>query len=409
MIRSSSCAFAAALLCGASVALAAARIGVVPFAPLAGDVPQGAGEKGADILAKELKNQADFDVVPRAEAASQDGAAAISQARQKVAEARAALAKHQGTAAVAAYEAALAGFAKGTSELDSFEEFIAAEAELGTVLYRLGRDDEGQAALLDAARLSAGVPLKAAAASPTYAAALEALQKEAGKLGKGSIRVESTPSGADLYVDGQAAGKAPVLLRALPAGKHYVRALLPSGERWGAIVDVTPKGEGQLRAQTGGGGPGGDVAAQLAENSLQPGVVASLQKVAAAQKLAYVVLGALHRTLNGLALDAFLFSAERGTLSRLKRVAFDAELLEAGLQMDKIVAELQQRLTAGPEILALPAKVALDLAAERELATEYHFGGTPDAPLDTPAAASSDEPNPEGGRRVIHKTPQDAD
>jgi len=60
--------FAALLLAGAP-AMAAVRIGILPFAPLAGDVPQGAGEKGAEILGKELKNQGDFEVVPRDEPA----------------------------------------------------------------------------------------------------------------------------------------------------------------------------------------------------------------------------------------------------------------------------------------------------------------------------------------------------
>src|SRR5579872_182525 len=64
--------FLLSLLAAAAPALAfgASRIGVIPFAPLAGDVPQGAGERGADILQKELKNQSDFEVIARQETAS---------------------------------------------------------------------------------------------------------------------------------------------------------------------------------------------------------------------------------------------------------------------------------------------------------------------------------------------------
>jgi PEGA domain len=400
-------AAALAMVLLAVPAVATTRVGVLPFAPLAGDVPQGAGEKGADILAKELKNQADFEVVPREEAAAQDGAAAISQARQKVTDARAAVTKHQGMAALAAYQAALAGFAKGIQDLESFDDFVAAEAEMGTLLYRMGRDDEGQKAILDSLRLSANQPSKAFGSSPAFAATLEGLQKQLSHLGKGSVRVESTPSGADVFVDGQSAGKAPVLLRDLPAGKHYLRALLPSGEKWGLVVDVAPSSEPHVRAQTGGAGPGGEVDGQLAENSLQPTILPALKKAASASKLGLVIFGALHRTINGLALDAFVYSADKGSVARLSRVKFDAEMLEAGLQMDKIVAEVQH---ASGGSVTLPSKASPDLTAERELATEFHFGGTPDAPIEQPVTANPEEQAP-AGSRVIRKQqdPQDAE
>lgn len=388
------------------------RIGVLPFAPLSGDVPAGAGDKGAEILQKALKTQSEFEVVPRQDTAVAAGAPLLSQARQKLAEARAAVAAHRGSVAATAYRAALSADALAVATLDSFDEVIDANAELGTLLYRMGQDDEGQRAIFEALRLAAGQPLKVLAGSPTFAATAEALQKRVAQLGKGSVRVESTPTGADVYVDGQAAGKAPVLLRDLPAGRHYLRALLPSGDTWGAVVEVAPKSEPHLRAQSGAAGPSGEVGGQLAENNLQPSVLAALKKAAAEQKVAFLVLGALHRTLNGLALDPFLYDQARGKVTRLKRVAFDAELLEAGLQMDKVVAEIQKQVGGDAPPLPLPAKAAPDLAAERELATEFHFGGTPDAPLDgAPAAApgAGDEATQESGRRVITKEPRDSE
>lgn len=402
-------AFAACGLCwpASSVALAAVRLGVIPFAPLAGDVPQGAGEKGAEILEKELKNQADFEVVPRTSSTSNAGAAAVTAARAKLAEARGLVAQHQGKAAVAAYQAALLEDGKGLSELDSFDEVITAEAELGMLFYRLGKDDDGHRALLEAERLSANQPLGALATAPTFAPQAEALQKQVAQAGKGSCRLDSTPEGADAYVDGQPAGRTPVLLRDLPEGRHYLRARLPSGEKWGAVVEIAARSEPHLRAQSGAEGPSADVSGSLSENNLLPAVTAALKKAAEAQHVAFLAFGALHRTVNGLALDPFLYSVERGKISRLKRVAFDAELLEAGLQMDKVVSEIQQHLAGDPSPLVLPAKVAPDLAAERELATEFHFGGVPDTLLDQPPA-QNDAP-PEEGHRVIRKHPSDAD
>ncbi len=385
-----------------ATALGASRIGVMPFAPLAGDVPQGAGERGADILQKELKNQSDFEVIARLDTTSNAAANALTAARSKLAEARSLVGQHKAASAVKAYRSALDGYAKGVAELESFEEVIAADSELAVLLYRMGKDDEAGKTVVDALRLSAGQSLKALAGSPTFAAVLEGLEKKETTMPKGACRVDSSPQGADVFVDGQAAGKTPVLIRDLPQGKHYLRALLPSGEKWGQVVDVQARGEAQLRAHSGAEGPVAEISAQLAENKLQPTVVPALKLAAAAQKVAFLAFGVLHRTANGLALDPFLYSAERGTVSKLKRVAFDAEMLEAGLEMDKVVADIQQKLGGDPTPVSLPAKVAPDLAAERELATEYHFGGVPDTGPDQPAGGG-ENPDEEPGHRVIRK------
>ncbi len=389
-----------------STAFAASRIGVMPFAPLAGDVPQGAGDKGADILQKEHKNQSDFEVIARLDTSSNVAANALTTARSKLAEARGLVGQHKAGAAAKAYRAALDGYARGIGELESFEEVIAADSELAVLQYRMGKDDDAAKTVIDALRLSAGSPLKALAGSPTFAPVLEGLEKKETVLPKGSCRVDSIPQGADVYVDGQSAGKTPVLIRDLPSGKHWVRALLPSGEKWGEVVDVPARAETHLRAHSGAEGAIADISAQLAENLLKPTVVPALKQAAAAQKVAFLAFGVLHRTANGLALDPFLYSAERGTVSKLKRVAFDAEMLEAGLEMDKVVADIQQRLSGDPTPLTLPAKVAFDQAPPHELATEYHFGGVPDATPDQPAGGG-ENPDDEAGHRVIrkHNTP----
>ena len=383
-----------------ATALGASRIGVIPFAPLAGDVPQGAGEQGANILQKELKNQSDFEVIPRKEVASNVAADALSMARSKLEEARKLVADHKPSAALKDYRAALDGFGRGISELETFEEVIAADSEMAVLLYRMGKDDDAAKAVIDTLRLSAGQAPKALG-SPTFLPVLEGLEKKESAIAKGSCRVDSIPQGADIYVDGQSAGKTPVLLRDLPQGKHYVRALLPSGEKWGQVVDVPARAEADLRAHSGAEGPTAEISAQLSENRLQPTVVPALKQAAAAQKVAFLAFGVLHRTANGLALDPFLYSVDRGTISRLKRVSFDVEMLEAGLEMDKVVADIQQKLGGDPAPVALPAKVAADLAAERELATEYHFGN-PDTGSDQPAGGG-ETPDDEGSHnRVIH-------
>ncbi len=379
-------------------ALAATRVAVLTFAPLSGDLPNGAGDKAADLLANELKSVSELEVVPRPRKVEGLAKDRLQSARQELAAAREALAKRHPKDAETAYQAALVEFRKALPALEGFQDLIDCTAELGALEYRRGHDDAGRAHLLEATRLSSGKALAIVADAPSFAPIAEQLAKAVAALPRGSVRVDSTPEGAEVYVDGQDAGKAPVLIRDLPQGPQYLRAVLPSGELWGAVADVVPSDVPQhLRAQSGAEGPAAEINAQLAENRVDPSAATAAAAAAKASSAGLVVFGALHRTPDGLALDAFLYDAGQARMSRLARVAFDNEMLDAGLQMDKLVSQIQARLGDPGTALSLPARVAEDRVTEGSLASEYRFGGA--APGDVSDAAPA--PAEGGGRRVV--------
>jgi hypothetical protein len=401
-------AMAAVLLLLANRSHAASRIEVLTFAPLSGDLPQGAGEKGADILTVQLKGQSEFDVIPRQKSSKGAGVEALALARKRAAEGRKALDQRRPAEAQKAFEEAQQAYMKGLSELSNFDELVNLTAELSTLLYRRGKDEQAAQVMTDALRVSVGHPPKILAQSPTYGPVAEALIKKVAALPKGSIRLDSTPEGAHVYIDGQDSGNAPVVLKSLPEGRHFLRAILPSGETWGEAVVVSSKGEAaHLRAQSGAEGPAAEVAAQLAENRLDPSILASLQQVAARENSALLAFGALTRTIDGVALDSFLYNAKANKISRLKRVAFDQEMLDAGLKMDKVVSEIQARVKGDPHPVDLPSKVVPDFVATKELPTEYMLGGpppevSPDQPIVPAQGSSTDE---SGKRKVIKRNP----
>jgi len=262
---------AAMLLVPAGRSQAAYRINVLTFAPLSGDLPQGAGDKGADVLSVQLKGQSEFEVIARQKGSKNAGAEALALGRKRAAEGRQALDQRKPLEAQKAFEEALAAYQKGISDLPNFEEFINLTADYGTLLYRRGQDEHAAQVITDALLISVGKPPKILAQSPAFAPIQEALLKKIAALPKGAVRLDSTPEGAQVFIDGQDAGRAPVMLKALPAGRHYIRAILPSGETWGEMVQITGKGEApHLRAQSGAEGPAAEVAAQLAENRLDP-------------------------------------------------------------------------------------------------------------------------------------------
>ena len=65
------------------------------------------------------------------------------------------------------------------------------------------------------------------------------------KIKSGSLKVESIPEGAQLFVDGTFKGQTPTKLD-LPAGKHEIRLTLPDHHDWEAQVQLKEEGETPL-------------------------------------------------------------------------------------------------------------------------------------------------------------------
>ncbi|MCJ7704361.1 MAG: protein kinase [Desulfobacterales bacterium] len=65
------------------------------------------------------------------------------------------------------------------------------------------------------------------------------------KVSLGSLKVESQPLGAQVFVDGAFKGKTPLTL-GLPVGKHEVRLTLPEHHDWEAQVQLKEEGETPL-------------------------------------------------------------------------------------------------------------------------------------------------------------------
>jgi glutaredoxin-related protein len=62
------------------------------------------------------------------------------------------------------------------------------------------------------------------------------------------LKVESTPVGAQIFVDSQFQGNTPAQLE-LPAGKHEVRLTLQNYHEWEAQVQLNEEGETPLQVR----------------------------------------------------------------------------------------------------------------------------------------------------------------
>jgi outer membrane biosynthesis protein TonB len=81
-------------------------------------------------------------------------------------------------------------------------------------------------------------PAPAASAAPAAPAAT----------GPGSLEVVSRPAGANVIVDGNAAGRTPLTIGEIAAGRHTVRLEMPGYQQWQTTVEIKPRASTRVAA-----------------------------------------------------------------------------------------------------------------------------------------------------------------
>ncbi len=391
----------AAVLGPAPEALAdgARSIAIFPIAPVLGGAPVKTALQVTVRLATELGKSDAFRLVPlsghrsAAAAAPEAGpAAAVSPfhgaGERDLARGRGFVAHGEHEMARLRFDQAAQDFLQGIllieSSFDSLEDFSAlpdAYLDLAVAVLRLGRRDEGMAALQSFVRLDPGRKLPRGKYPAVFVRMQQTTEQRLASGPQGTLLVQSIVPGQPVVVDGREVGTTPATLQLVP-GRHFVLVRGTSGQV-AYRVDV-PEG-GRVEAGEGAGERRPVVAAAPAEpavapiseddrrtvgdeikaNRLEgPGDVA-LARIARAAGVEFVLLGGLHAIGDSgdLALDLFLYSAHTDQLAPVRRVRFDSDLLGAPLEIYKAVQALagQARPEGLANAVALPVPVARDI------------------------------------------------
>lgn len=378
------------------------KLAVVPFAALSGDVPQRAGLKAAGMLSTEFKSSEAVQLVElkRDKAADpfsnsiETARKAVDEAKQHRAHKKFRLAEEALARAVAAYRFAAGGVA-------DIGEVVDALALLSAVQFNTGKDEEGQKNLTTALGLAPDRELPLAATSALFSRVVADTRKAVKEAQKGSMLLESTPSGAAAFVDGIPLGSTPLLVREVPPGAHYWRILLPSGEQLGGAADVTGTKTTRVTATSSTKDPESRLLSQLALNKLDGDVVSAAKEAAGAAHADLVVFGALSKEGKGLALDSFLYSAQGNEVRRLPRTTFDTELLSAGMEFYNLAGQMVQKGPKAGEAVRLPTPVSPTFGASGRKVAEARYGQKPgvEEVADVPGTETKDE----GARKPLEK------
>ncbi len=169
----------------------------------------------------------------------------VAAAADKYSEGDFSLAVSRADEAVARFEGG--GAYRAGPAWKSFSDALVVKA---LALRRLGKEGDADATLgLLAATMPGAVP-DPAITPPKVAERYKQIVDDMRAKPRVSIEVSSTPSGADVVVDGRAQGKAPVVVRDLLAGVHFV-GLAAEGEHAQKMVTLPPGENGRVAEKVG--------------------------------------------------------------------------------------------------------------------------------------------------------------
>jgi predicted small integral membrane protein len=356
-MRTARCLFFMAIAAAPAHALAGeAKIQVLPFAPLSGEVPVAAGEKTARLLSAALENLGIAAPVPGLEP---DGAAqrALESARKAIALGRGLEGGRDFVAAAASYRGAIESFTAAAPLLADAVELSDAHVALGAALYRTGEDAEAEQELGSAVSLTPLRPFAGEATSPLFALAVKTIRQRAQASERAALRLDSTPPRARVELDGVELGRTPLEVFGIPGGEHLWRVLLPTSTPRGGVLRLSGERRERIEVALGGSAPAEKLIAALSAGRLGADGLALAHAVVASAGGEPLVLGALGPRGPDLQLESFLYHSAKGTLVRLHARSFDAELLSAGTALFELAREIAARLEEPGDPVALPALV----------------------------------------------------
>lgn len=340
----------------------APKVAVMPFAALSGDVPQRAGQKASAMLANEFKNLESVQLVALQKGGGQSGAdqyaEELGKARALVEQAKGHRKARKFRLAEEALNQALALYKTNAAGLTDVAEVMDAYALLSAALYNTGRDEEGHKALVTAVSFAPSRDLPLAQTSALFGRVVLDARKAVQLSSKGTLLLESSPSGAQVTVNGIALGATPMEVKDVPAGEHVWRVQLPSGEVVGGVANVASGKQTKVSGQATTQDPESLALSALAENTLDEAAVNAISEVGRTANAEVVLFGGMSRDGKTLALDAFVYSVVTNEVRRLPRMSFDTELLSAGMEFYNLAGDLSKNAMKSGELIRPPSSVA---------------------------------------------------
>lgn len=382
----------------------------------AGDAP------GASLVTRTLDETARADLNRRSEVettdqgdigpiAAGDTDPRVDRAERLRVAAKEAFARGDDKTALEQLQAALQLYEAGLASINKVEAVLETLGYLGAISQKLGFDDDAKDYFR---RVIAAAP--DAEPLDEYPEAARALysseKKKLLKKKKGRLKVVTTPPGAVVRLDGVEVGKAPVTLRDLVRGDHYIQAAddtaglaatrirVKGGRTTTATLELStevgpPPTEQPTESEVGA------LVGLARSGQLGPPFREMCEAVAKKTRADYVVVSFVSPQGAGFVLEAYIYGVEQKQTAAFDPFKFRANLASATVQATQLAAAIAKAANAFPE-----DKIVVGGVVARPEPAPPPVEPPPPEPDPVPAAPPTPEPAP--APRVARTGPERA-
>lgn len=352
----------------------ATKVLVLPYAPLYDSIPRATGEQIGKTFENGLKGKSAIELrtLPSesagssAKAVSDAQRAAVAEAKAELDRGKSLLERRRVKPALDAFEAVIQKLRDNAIALENTSTLEEAYLRKAAALFLMGREDEAaKGPIPEALVLNPALRLDESDGygRPFIELVDKVRQEEIAGRGWGELRVDTTPPGALVWVDGREALTSPVRVLGLVPGTHYVTIKLPSQDAYTEVVQIRKDELVRISPDENAPAAEGPVTkfvTHLSQNRMDDSTLAQLGELARKAGADVVVFGAAFAEGAEMVIVSMLYSPSENAISRLQRITLDREMLGATIEINKVSSEFLERLPSIGEPTSLPAPVAAE-------------------------------------------------
>ncbi|GMV38564.1 MAG: hypothetical protein AMXMBFR64_02800 [Myxococcales bacterium] len=260
--------------------------------------------------------------------------------------------------AVKTFQSAIELYQGNFAQLVDYDKLVDAHLNMAVAYFGAGYEDNGADALQQVVSLRPNVTVDRKTHSPAFVSALEKVQKKFSTYKPGTTTITATPAGAKVYIDGVLRGPAPVTVKDLQKGEHYVQVRQDGYETFAEQVRAplgsdTVKVDAKLQPAAAAAADTQGVEGEFVNpeplvpyaetGSFGDNFKRAAQRFTQKANVDFLLYQYLSSAADGYDLNLFLYDKSKGEIAALQPVKFDREL--TNLQVNLL--ESEQALVRG--------------------------------------------------------------
>ena len=258
---------------------------------------------------------------------------------------------------LAAFEESIELYVKHLADVNDYEVFKDAHLRLALASFKASKKREGRIALKRYISMVPDAEFSPDDYPEDVVKAAEKARKQNERQGKAKLKVTSTPSGAEVLLNGESLGTTPLEAEELPAGEHFL--VVRGKGAFPLVKQITLKGQktNKVAAELTGGsqvkaGDGpvfmAEIERRVKEGDVDESMNPYLAELTSRTGSSHVVFVIMREDEDAYKAWPFLFSAEEGTFVLLDKQPFDKQLSRVAVDSYKLSVRLIEAMGAYP-------------------------------------------------------------